>query len=374
MILILLFCAALFLAYSNGANDNFKGVATLFGSGTTNYKRAINWATITTFLGSVTAIFLAGTLVKNFSGKGLIPDELIQTPAFAVSIALGAAATVFLATKIGMPISTTHGLVGGLLGSGFLAVGTTFNFSKLGDTFLMPLIVSPLIALILSMSAYVILRKIRIASGITKETCFCVVDDCDTVSEASYQSQSIALDGEARKKFIVGTNQQCITTYTGKIFGIDAQTILDSAHFVSSGVVSFARGLNDTPKIVGLILVISALDIKYGMIAIAIAMAVGGLLNAKKVGVTVSQKITPMDHGQGFTANLITGLLVTTASIHGLPVSTTHVSVGSIFGIGTVTRSADIKVVRNIILSWALTLPIAAICSAVSYWLLLKLY
>lgn len=374
MILILLFCAALFLAYSNGANDNFKGVATLFGSGTTNYKRAINWATITTFLGSVTAIFLAGTLVKNFSGKGLIPDELIQTPAFAVSIALGAAATVFLATKIGMPISTTHGLVGGLLGSGFLAVGTTFNFSKLGDTFLMPLIVSPLIALILSMSAYIILRKIRIASGITKETCFCVVDDCDTVSEASYQSQSIALDGEARKKIIVGTNQQCITTYTGRIFGIDAQTILDYAHFVSSGVVSFARGLNDTPKIVGLLLVISALDIKYGMIAIAIAMAVGGLLNAKKVGVTVSKKITPMDHGQGFAANLITGLLVTTASIHGLPVSTTHVSVGSIFGIGTVTKIADVKVVRNILVSWALTLPIAAIFSAVSYWLLLKLY
>lgn len=373
MILILLFCAALFLAYSNGANDNFKGVATLFGSGTTNYKRAINWATITTFLGSVTAIFLAGTLVKNFSGKGLIPDELIHTPAFAVSIALGASVTVFLATKIGMPISTTHGLAGGLLGSGFLAVGSAFNFSRLGDTFLMPLIVSPLIALVLSMSAYVILRKIRIASGITKETCFCVVDDCDIVSEASFQSQSITLEGEAHKKFVVGTNQQCITNYTGKIFGIDAQTILDYAHYISSGVVSFARGLNDTPKIVGLLLVISVLDIKFGMIAIAIAMAVGGLINAKKVGVTISKKITPMDHGQGFTANLITGLLVTTASIHGLPVSTTHVSVGSIFGIGMVTKSADVKVVTNILMSWLLTLPIAAIFSAVSYWLLIRL-
>lgn len=374
MILILLFCAALFLAYSNGANDNFKGVATLFGSGTTNYKRAINWATINTFLGSVTAIFLAGALVKNFSGKGLIPDELIQTPAFAVSIALSTAATVFLATKIGMPISTTHGLVGGLLGSGFLAVGSAFNFSRLGDTFLMPLIVSPLIALVLSMSAYVILRKIRIASGITKETCFCVVDDCDTLSEASYQSQSIALEGEAHKKFVVGTNQQCITTYTGKIFGIDSQTILDYTHYISSGVVSFARGLNDTPKIVGLLLVISALDIKYGMIAIAIAMAIGGLLSAKKVGVTISKKITPMDHGQGFTANLITGFLVTTASIHGLPVSTTHVSVGSIFGIGTVNKSANVKVVTNILMSWLLTLPIAAIFSAAIYWLMIDFF
>ena len=76
VILTLLFLATLFLAYSNGANDNFKGVATLFGSGTTNYKRAIAWATLTTLAGSVCSIFLADALVKNFSGKGLVPDAL----------------------------------------------------------------------------------------------------------------------------------------------------------------------------------------------------------------------------------------------------------------------------------------------------------
>lgn len=69
MILILLFLAACFLAYSNGANDNFKGVATLFGSGTLNYKKAITWATVTTLLGSIAAIFLASTLVKIFPVK-----------------------------------------------------------------------------------------------------------------------------------------------------------------------------------------------------------------------------------------------------------------------------------------------------------------
>ena len=79
--------------------DNFKGVATLFGSGITNYKNAINWATITTFSGSVAAIFLAEELVKNFSGKGLVPNELIQTPNFAIAIALGAAITVLFCNK-----------------------------------------------------------------------------------------------------------------------------------------------------------------------------------------------------------------------------------------------------------------------------------
>jgi PiT family inorganic phosphate transporter len=318
MILILLFLAACFLAYSNGANDNFKGVATLFGSGTTNYRKAITWATVTTFSGAIAAIFLATTLVKNFSGKGLVPDTLIQSPEFAISIALGAAITVFLATKIGMPISTTHSLVGALFGSGLVAVGMSFNFTKLGSTFLMPLIVSPLMAAVASFLAYLLLKRIR------------------------------------------------------KLIKFENRKVLDTAHFISAGVVSFARGLNDTPKIVGLLLVINALKIEYGMIAIAVAMAVGGLLNAKKVGEMISKKITPMNSGQGFTANLITGLLVTTASIHGLPVSTTHVSVGSIFGIGTATKKADIKVIRNILLSWLLTLPIAAICSALVYWLLLQ--
>ena len=72
-ILIILFLSTCFLAYSNGANDNFKGVATLFGSKTTNYKFAIWWATITTFAGSLASIFFAYGLVKTFSGKGLVP-------------------------------------------------------------------------------------------------------------------------------------------------------------------------------------------------------------------------------------------------------------------------------------------------------------
>ena len=69
-----LFLATCFLAYSNGANDNFKGVASLFGSRTCSYKTAISWATITTGAGSIAAIFLAQSLLKKFSGYGLVPD------------------------------------------------------------------------------------------------------------------------------------------------------------------------------------------------------------------------------------------------------------------------------------------------------------
>ncbi|MFS4456739.1 anion permease [Maribacter sp. 2304DJ31-5] len=373
MILIILFIAACFLAYSNGANDNFKGVATLFGSGTTNYKKAIVWATTTTFAGSIAAIFLAGTLVKNFSGKGLVPDTLIQSPEFAISIALGAALTVFIATKIGMPISTTHSLVGALFGSGVVAVGTAFNFTKLGNTFLMPLIVSPLMAAIVSLLAYLLFRKLRVVVGVNKETCICVGAEKIPVIKTGNTNEFLTLETESPRIVNLMDEKECIEKYKGNFIGINAQKMLDFAHYLSAGIVSFARGLNDTPKIVGLLIVINALNIKWGMISVAIAMAIGGLLNAKKVGELMSKKITPMNNGQGFTANLVTGLLVTTASVHGLPVSTTHVSVGSIFGIGTVTKKADLKVIRNILLSWVLTLPIAAICSASIYGVFLYL-
>jgi len=363
MIYILLFCAACFLAYSNGANDNFKGVATLFGSGTTNYKTAITWATITTASGSIAAIFLAETLVKNFSGKGLVPNELLLLPSFAIAIALGAAITVFIATKIGMPISTTHALVGALFGAGVMAVGNEFNFIKLGKAFLMPLIVSPLMAAVVSFVAYLFFRFLRKQFGITKTSCVCVSQEAHLAQLANTQTvlqMSNTLTLTTSKK-------GCAQNYEGKLLGISSQNILDKLHFLSAGIVSFARGLNDTPKIVGLLLIIGALDVKYSMLAIAIIMALGGLLNAKKVGLTMSKKITPMNTGQGFTANLITGLLVTTASVHGLPVSTTHVSIGSIFGIGTVTKKSDTKMIGKIILSWVLTLPIAAAISALIY-------
>ncbi len=367
MTFILLFLSACFLAYSNGANDNFKGVATLFGSGITNYKKAIRWATLTTFSGSLAAIFLAEELVKNFSGKGLVPNELIEMPIFAISIAFGAALTVFIATRIGMPISTTHSLVGALFGSGVMSVGMQFNFEKLGNTFLIPLIISPLMAAVVSFIVYLLFRSGRKKLGITKKTHLNIHPRPKLSINSLPLDQSISLQSDM---VMAATIENRPVTYEGQLFGLSSQKFLDTLHYVSSGVVSFARGLNDTPKIVGLLLIINTISVQWNMIAVALIMALGGLINSKKVGLTMSKKITPMNSGQGFTANLITGLLVTTASVHGMPVSTTHVSVGSIFGIGTVTKKADYKMIGKILLSWLLTLPMAAFISALLFKLL----
>lgn len=121
MTVALLLIAGLLLALANGANDNFKGVAPLLGSGTANYRCALLWATICTLLGSLTAVIFAGELLRKFSGKGLVGDALKTNAGYAAAVGLGARLTVLVATRIGMPVSTTHGLLGALLGAGLAA-------------------------------------------------------------------------------------------------------------------------------------------------------------------------------------------------------------------------------------------------------------
>ena len=369
LILAFLFLATLFLAYSNGANDNFKGVATLFGSGTTDYKRAIGWATITTLAGSICSIFLAEALVKNFSGKGLVPDALTVSPHFLFAVALGAGLTVMLATITGFPVSTTHGLTGALVGAGLAAVGMHVNFAKLGNSFFLPLLLSPVVAVALGTVVYILARALRVKCGVTKEWCVCV-GETQRIIPIPQPASVLSAAQITLPDISIGTNEQCVQRYSGRMLGVNTQKLLDCFHFISAGSVCFARGLNDTPKIVALVLVIKAVGIRWGMIAVAVGMAVGGLINARKVAVTMSKKITPLNHGQGFTANVVTAALVISASRWGLPVSTTHVSVGSLFGIGLVTRQANPRVVSGILMSWILTLPIAAALAGIVYKLL----
>jgi len=363
----LLFLAVCFIAYANGANDNFKGVASLFGSGATGYRTAITWATITTFAGSLAAIFLAEALLRKFSGRGLVPDALAVSPRFVLAVALGAGATVILATWLGFPISTTHGLTGALTGAGVVAIGTGVNLSVLGKQFVLPLLVSPLLAVAAGASVYALFHFARLRLGVTKQTCVCAGIEREAGAVLS-AGGAAALAAPPKFSVAVDTTAACAERYSGAVLGVGAEQLLGALHFASAGAVSFARGLNDTPKIAGLLLVAQALNIRGGLVGVALAIAVGGLLNARKVAETMSRRITSMNPGQGFAANLSTAALVTTASFHGLPVSTTHVSVGSLLGMGIVTRQVKWQPVLGVLASWVLTLPCAALLAALIYW------
>lgn len=369
MTVVLLFLATCFLAYSNGANDNFKGVASLFGSRSCNYRTAISWATITTFAGSIMSIFLAQTLLKKFSGKGIVPDGFVGSEYFLFAVAFGAGVTVIIATFTGFPISTTHALTGAIIGCGFVAVGLDVNLAALGKGFLLPLLLSPLLGIVIAGILYLAFHALRIAMGTTKEWCVCVGTE-ERIVAMPQPSSVFALRGiTSTITLSVDEQENCRERYAGNFFGIGAQQIMDAAHFLSAGTVSFARGLNDTPKIVALLLLWKMLDIRWGFAVVAATMAIGGLLNARKVAETMSHKITTINHGQGFTANLTTAILVVIASLFGLPVSTTHVSVGSLFGIGLTTGNANLRTINSIVLSWVVTLPCAAIAASAVYWL-----
>lgn len=310
--LYLITFAVIVVAYANGANANFKGVASLFGSGTTSYRTAVNWAAITTAAGCVAAMFLAASMLKAFSGKGLVPDALIAQPMFLLAVAAAAGATGLLATRFGFPVSTTHMLTGALLGAGWVA--GEVNVAKLWQSFIKPLLLSPVLAVVVGGVIYLVLKTLRLAPDHRTRT-------------------------------------------------------LDALHFLSAGAVCFARGLNDTPKMAALLLGVGWLQGNAGMILIAVAMAAGGLISAKQVAETLAHKITGMNPGQGFAANLATALLVTTASLHGLPVSTTHVSVGALLGIGVTTRQAKWRTVLPVLAAWVITLPLSALVAAVFFQL-----
>ena len=375
LVLVSLLLMTLFVAYSNGANDNFKGVATLFGSNTASYRSALALATITTLAGAICSALFAEALVKVFSGRGLVPDAIAASPHFLLAVATGAGATVLLATLRGFPISTTHSLTGALVGAGFVAAGSQLNLAVLGSAFFAPLLLSPVIAVVLTMPLYRLMHGLTMRLGVTRTSCLCVgAAQFVPVRQLQFNSASrqytTTSTANVGLEVAVGTQSDCVEKYDGKVFGITAQKLINGLHYLSAATVSFARGLNDTPKIVGLLLVVQALNIRLGVLAIATAMAIGGLLSAKKVALTMSTKIARMNDGQALTANIVTGFLVIFASRLGMPVSTTHVSVGAITGVGLVNGSADKSVLTGILLSWVLTLPIAAIISALTYSLL----
>jgi len=310
---LLVLIVGLFLSFANGGNDNFKGVATLYGSGTLSFRSALTLATFSQTLGAGLALFLASGLIAGFSGKGLLPNDVVAQSGFSLSVGLSAAATVLLATRLGFPISTTHALVGALIGAGWFAAGDQLNWGRLGETYLAPLLLSPVIALTLGWLA------------------------CRLTAAAT---------GVVPKK---------------------SERLVDGLHILSGATVSFARALNDTPKIAGVLLVGKMLPTPVAISIVGASMALGGWWQSKRIAETMSHGVTTMDRSQGLSANLVTSLLVLGASGFALPVSTTHVSCGSLFGIGASNGGARWEMIRGILLAWITTLPVAALLGMLAY-------
>lgn len=354
------------LAFANGANDNFKGVSTIYGSKLASFRSSLVWATLTTFAGSALAFFLAGDLLKSFSGKGIVSDEVFTNPAFPLSVALAAAVTVFIASRFGLPISTTHALTGALFGADIMGAAGV-NFSRLGALFLFPLLLSPLAAVALTVAALWLQKRLQRKSASETSACLCVTPGVTAeVNSASVMQASISV--MPLPQIIIGNTSD--TACADSAVQVSRRSLTQLLHLFGAGLVSFARGLNDTPKIAAIMLASSGLAQHHALVGVGLFIAVGGWIYSRRVAETLAHKITPMTENEGLTANMITAALVVGASRFGLPVSTTHVSTGAIFGIGAMSGKMRWKTFQSIAAAWLTTMPLAALISALSFSIL----
>lgn len=363
---IVLVLAALLVAFSNGANDNFKGFATVWGSGTLSYRQALTLATLATLAGSVLSVLLAQGLVQSFSGKGLLPDATVAAPAFLTAVGAGAALTVLLATRLGFPISTTHALIGSLIGAGLGQSGAELQWGALAGTFMAPLLLSPLLAVALSVAGHWLFVRVRTEVRAEVECageCVCVV-----VPEPLSVQPDGAVLRAALPQVVVASEAVCATLDAP--LRVSVPRSLDRLHVLSAMSICFARAVNDTPKLAALLLATQLWSANVSLLVLAGVMALGGLLFSRRVAYTMSQRMTCMNHREGLVANIVTAGLVLFASRLGLPVSTTHVAVGAIAGVGASARSLNWAALRQVLLSWLATLPLAAVLAFIAAALL----
>jgi len=367
-----LFALVLALAFANGTNDVSKAIATLVGSGITNYQTAILWGTLWTVLGACVSGVVASAMVKTFS-SGLIAPGAATPPTLALAVLTGAIIWVLVASRTSLPVSTTHALTGAIVGAGLAAfAGDELIWSAIAKKIALPLLLSPPLALTLSVLLHPGLRRI-VARW--EGSCLCLLP-------ASRALVAIDAKGMTRTLFQTGKTVVAVPSQCDRA-GLRGITIgLDSVHWISSGLASFARGVNDAPKIAAVVLLGSALaswpNVQFQMsifIGVALAMGLGSYLGGLRVTEVLAEKVTTMDHAEGLSANLTTSSLVLVSATMGLPVSTTHVSSSAIIGIGLLkgVRAVRWSTVRDMVLAWIVTLPAAGMLAWLAYSLLAKL-
>lgn len=344
--LVLLFVVV--LAAANGSNDVPKGVATLAGAGVTRYRNAILWGTLATFAGSLASIQFADRLTKLFS-KGIVTAE--PTTAFALAILVGTSAWVLLATLARLPVSTTHALIGALIGAGLVLDPEAVNSGAIVPRLVQPLLLGVFVAYLLSAALNVFARRIP--------ECICV-DLAPAPAPVVHQPSGLMLTAPGRvalPRVAAGRAADCSAhpTRAGRRFVFH----VNGAHWLSSGAASFARGLNDTPKLVAVgafSLVPAGMTSGQIVLVVAGAMAAGSLIGGMRVARRLGDDVVAMSHLEGFKANLVTALLVGAAANRGLPMSTTQVSIGAIAGIaGRDVSRLNGRSMRDFLLAWLAT-------------------
>lgn len=392
---------ALYMAWGIGANDVANAMGTSVGSGALTVTGAIFVAAVLEFSGA----FLAGGHVTETVRKGMLDTSLISNQAMihGMLAALASAATLLVgATRLGLPVSTTHSIVGAIVGFGAVAIGPdAVNWAKIGQIVVSwvtsPLLSGGLAFMIFQLTRSVILdaddplKRTRMLGPYFFAFVFFIMGLVTFFKGLKNTGFDLDLPGALMSAAALGA----VGWIVGFFFlrRVDTSASVEGQRFsnvervfvvlqiLTACAVAFAHGSNDVANAIGpLAAVVSAINEGelVGKSAVAPWMlAVGGLgivvglgTWGYKVMETVGKRITELTPSRGFAAELAAATTIVLASRMGIPVSTTHTLVGAVLGVGVARGigAVDLRVVGNIVISWVATLPIAAVLSIFFYY------
>ncbi|HEV8408434.1 MAG TPA: anion permease [Sphingomicrobium sp.] len=327
-LLIALILVALGFDFLNGLHDAANSIATVVGTRLIGPVSAVGFAAFFNFAAYFLALrWPALHNVADTIGKGLIDKDLV-TPAVVFGALVGAMFWNVVTWVKGIPSSSSHALVGGIVGAGVAHAGfPSIQWIGLNKT-LIAIVLSPVLGLILTMAIMLV---------------------------TSWLGARASARGAER-------------TFRG-------------LHLFSAGAYSLGHGLNDAQKTMGVITVLLySTGYLHGHFAVPnwvalccyVAMGIGTLTGGWRIIETMGTRITKLNQHQGFSASLGGSVMLFAASYLGIPVSTTHTIAGCVIGAGTARRASAVRwgLAGNVAIAWVITIPASALVAALFYWLI----
>ncbi len=325
LLLIVIVAFALLFDYTNGFHDTANAVATVISTRVLPPTFAIVMCAVLNFAGA----FFSQNVAKTIA-KGLI-DSHAATQEVILAAIIGAIAWNVLTWYFGIPSSSSHALIGGLVGATVVFAGShAVLWAGVMDKVVLPMVLSPLIGCAIAFALMTLLF------GLFKDT------------------RPAAVNG-----------------------------LFSWLQRISAALVAFSHGQNDAQKTMGVItLALVAFHVMPGgkdvriptwvIVSCATAMGLGTLSGGWRIIKTLGTRIIDLQPINGFAAETSASLVLTTASYFGMPVSTTHIVVGSVFGVGIAKRLNEVRwpIAQRMVSAWVLTLPGAALVAGLSFFLI----
>jgi inorganic phosphate transporter, PiT family len=327
VILILVLVFAVAFDYINGFHDTANAIATSVSTRALKPEQAILLSAVANFVGALT-----GTAVATTIGAGLIDEKAIGAHdphlTYVIAALIGAIAWNLLTWRLGIPSSSSHALIGGLLGAAFVAAGLgSIRFDGVFNKVLVPLVSSPILGLVIGFGLMVLLLNLFARANPRR------------------------LNDRFRRLQVVSASYMAFSHGSN-----DAQKTM--------GVITlalFSAGLLPEFRVPLWVIILCAGAISFGT-------AAGGW----RIIRTMGQRVVKLDPVHGFAAETTAATIIFGASHLGMPVSTTHVISSAIMGVGSTTRLSAVRwgVAGNIVTAWILTIPASAIVAGVAYVLI----